>query len=97
MQKPLTVVVVLEAKVEKTSALKQALINVIKPSRAEKTCLEYRLHQDPKNSAKFILYEKWESVAAHQEQFKKPYILELANKIGNVLAKPYEVHFTEEL
>lgn len=92
-----TVIAILEAKPEKEAELKQALINVIEPSRSEKTCIEYRLHQSTKNKNEFILYENWKSQEAHQEQFKKPYILDLVNKIENILAKPYEVYFANEL
>lgn len=97
MEKAYTIVVILEAKPGNEIALKQALVKVIKPSRAEKTCLEYRLHQDHNNPAQFILYENWESKDAHQEQFKKLYIIELMNQIGDLLAKPYQAYFAKEL
>ncbi len=92
-----TVVVVLEAMSGKADELKQALNSVISPSRAEKTCLEYRLHQDSNNPNVFILYENWESKEAHQAQFTKPYIIELINKIEAILAKPFQVYFAQEL
>jgi quinol monooxygenase YgiN len=97
MTKAHTVIVILEAKSGKEATLKQALINVIKPSRAEKTCLDYRLHQDHNNPAQFILYENWKNKEAHQEQFNKPYIIELINQITDLLAKPYQAYFAEEL
>ncbi len=95
--KPHTVVVVLEAKPGKESQLKQALVDVIEPSRAENTCLEYRLHQDITNPAQFVLYENWENQQKHQQQFTKPYVTTLANKLENLLAKPYQAIFAEEI
>lgn len=92
-----SVVVILEAKLGKEAELKQALVSVIKPSRAEKTCIEYRLHQDTSNPAQFILYENWESKEAHQLQFTKPYILEFVDQIGDLLAKPYQAYFANEI
>lgn len=92
-----TVIVILEAKPGKEAEIKQALQNVIEPSRAEKACLEYRLHQDKNNPAQFILFENWQSKEDHLEQFNKPYIQELAIKIENLLAKPYQAFFAEEL
>jgi quinol monooxygenase YgiN len=56
MTKTHTVVVILEAKPGKETELKNALVNVIQPSRSEKTCLEYRVHQENNNPAQFILY-----------------------------------------
>jgi hypothetical protein len=51
MKKAHTVMVVVEAKPEKIEELKQVLLSVIAPSRAESSCLEYRLHQDKNNPA----------------------------------------------
>ncbi len=45
MQKPHTVIVILEAKEGKENELQSALEGVLKPRRAEKTCLECRLHR----------------------------------------------------
>ena len=92
-----TVVVILEAKPGKDTELKQALMQVILPSRAEKSCLEYRLHQDSENPNQFILYENWESKEEHQAQFNKPYIIELGNQISELLAKPFQVYFAQEI
>lgn len=97
MTKPFTVMVVLEAKPGKEVEMKNALLELVEPSRHEKTCLEYRLHQDVNNSGKFFLYENWESAAAHQAHFLKPYILDFADKLGDWLAKPYEAILAEEL
>lgn len=40
---------------------------VVGPSRKEKTCLEYRLHQTLDKPSEFILYEHWENKAAHED------------------------------
>ena len=92
-----TVVAIIEGQPGKESELKQLLMDVIEPSRAEGTCLEYRLHQDLNNPAQFIFYENWMSKEAHQQQFQKPYIIALAQKLDGLLAKPYQVIFAEEI
>lgn len=97
MIKPYTVIVIIEAKPGREHELKQALTNVIEPSRSEKTCLNYLLHQDLDNPAQFVLYENWESKEAHQKQFEKPYINALVNQLEGLLAKPYQAFFTQEL
>lgn len=81
MTKQYVVVVTLEAKMGQELALKQLLTSVVEPSRNEVTCLEYRLHQDLGCPGRFILYENWVSREAHQQQFQKPYIIALAEKI----------------
>lgn len=85
-----TVLAILEAKPGKETILKNHLINIAKLSRAETTCLEYRLHQDHANPAQFILYETWKSQAEHQQQFSKSYIIEFVAQLGDLLAKPYQ-------
>jgi quinol monooxygenase YgiN len=45
----------------------------------------------------FVLYEAWTSKEAHAQQFTKPYILELGNKLGDLLAQPYQVMFVNEI
>ena len=97
MDKKHTVVVILEAKEAKAAELRAALEAVIAPSRAEPTCIEYRLHQAQDNPAQFVLYENWVSKEKHQEQFEKPYILELGAKLESLLSKPYQVVFAEEI
>jgi quinol monooxygenase YgiN len=86
-----TVVVVLEARRGKEDALKAALIKVRDLSLQESGCLAYHVHRSLNNSAQFILYENWESKAAHSKQFQKPYIMELENKLELLLAKPYQL------
>ena len=90
MDNAYVVVVMLEAKAGKEEDLKQALVKVAQESRKETSCIDYRLHQDQNNSAKFVLYEKWQSADLHQKQFAKPYIEEFANLAEELLAKPYE-------
>ena len=92
-----TVVVILEAKQGKENELESDLAFVMKPSRAEESNLEYRLHKSVENPAQFVLYENWISKEAHQKQFTKPYILELGDKIEPLLEKPYQVIFAEEI
>ena len=97
MQKAHTVVCVLEAKSGKENDLKQILLSVAEKSRQEATNREYRLHQDKANPAQFVLYENWESAEKHALQFEKTYIKELVGQLENLLAKPYQVIFAEEL
>lgn len=97
VSKPHTVIVILEAKEGYEQELKSVLENVIEPSRSENCCLEYRLHKSKNKPNLFVLYENWISEEKHQEQFKKPYILELSGKLEKLLAKPYQAIFAHEL
>ncbi len=97
MDKPHTVIAVLEAKPEKAQELETALNTVVAKSRDETTCLEYRLHKSIENPSQFILYENWVNQEKHQQQFTKPYIIELSKKLADLLAKPHQVFMGSEI
>lgn len=66
----LTVVAKLVAKQESVADVKSALIKLVEPTKCEKGCIDYVLHQDHANPAVFIFYENWESqecLAKHKE------------------------------
>ena len=46
---------------------------------------------------KFVLYEIWESQEKHALQLEKSYIEELGGKLKNLLAKPYDIYYGEEI
>ncbi|MCQ9285051.1 antibiotic biosynthesis monooxygenase [Priestia aryabhattai] len=61
---------ILQAKPGKEEELRSELVKVIKPSREEKGCIQYTLHQDTDKAGTFVFYEKWKSqkdVEAHIE------------------------------
>lgn len=97
MSKAFTVVAILEAKPGKEIELKQELIKLIAPSRAEQACLEYRMHQDINNPAKFFFYENWVNHDGHQQHFQTSHIMTLIDKLDDLLAKPFETIFAEEI
>ena len=97
MSKSHTIIAILEAKKGKEQELKQALIEVIAPSRNESTCLEFRLHQAKNNPQQFVIYENWQSQEEHAKQFEKPYIINFVKKTEALLAKPFEVIYAEEI
>ena len=97
MPKPHTVLVILEAKSGKENELESALKKAAELSRLEKINIEYRLLKNTENPQQFILYENWENKEKHQQQFEKPYIKKLASKLNELLARPYQAYFGEEI
>ncbi len=59
--KQLTITASILAKPEKRETVRQSLLNLIPPTRKEKGCLNYDLHQDNENPDRFFFYENWES------------------------------------
>ncbi|AJY77965.1 monooxygenase [Paenibacillus beijingensis] len=66
----ISITAILQAKPGKEQLLRQELLKVVTPSRAEKGCLNYILHQSVENEAIFVFYETWkdeESINLHIE------------------------------
>jgi len=57
----LTIVANIIAKADKIDLVKAELEKLIPVTRAEVGCLQYDLHQDNENPARFMFYENWES------------------------------------
>ena len=94
---PYSVIVFLEAKEDQVETLKASLLSIAEKSRKESTNIEYRVHQDATDPAKFALYETWQSKSLHAKQFEKSYILEFVEQAPTMLAKPFQGLFGSEL
>ncbi len=70
----LTIVAKILAKADKRELVKAELIKLIKPTLAEKGCINYDLHQDLENKNLFLFYENWESRDLWQDHMKNPHI-----------------------
>ena len=57
----LSIIARITAKEEKRDLVKSELLKLIEPTRAEKGCINYDLHQDNENKKHFVFYENWES------------------------------------
>jgi quinol monooxygenase YgiN len=97
MEKPFIVTVILDAKPGKEGDLKKALMTLIEPSREEPRCLEYHLHGDINNKARFLVYAKWASEEAHDEELQKPLVVRVLKKLDDLLAHPMQAIFLHEI
>lgn len=57
----LTIVAHIHANPERVDLVKTELERLIPITRAEEGCIQYDLHQDNENPARFLFYENWES------------------------------------
>jgi quinol monooxygenase YgiN len=60
-----SLVVTFKAKTGQANALKTALTTMVKASQQETGCLQYDLHESIATPGVFLIYETWESKAAH--------------------------------
>ncbi|MYM35659.1 antibiotic biosynthesis monooxygenase [Duganella sp. FT94W] len=80
--KELIIVATITAKEGYEVLVREALQQVVPPSRAEAGCIRYDLHIDLGNHASFIMLEAWCDEAALAEHEATPHFQQLVNRIG---------------
>ena len=75
MNKSLTIVARIESRVDRIQLVKSELIKLIEPTRKEKGCIQYDLHQDHDNPAVFLFYENWESRELWQKHMSNDHLV----------------------
>lgn len=88
--KPFTLVVLLTAKEGKEADLEAALKVSIAETLKEKGCLRYELNRDTTKPDRYMMYERWKSVAAIEAHMKTPYVMGLLGKLPDLIAGPPE-------
>ncbi len=97
MLKPtVKVVAFFKARPEKIDALRQVLSSFIEPTRKEKGCLLYELHQNSSDPTDFAFIEEWESHETLDRHLTTPHIQSALPHLGElIIGKPdirqYEV------
>jgi quinol monooxygenase YgiN len=72
----LTIVCLLRPKPEQADTLRDTLLALVTPTRAEAGCLTYDLYEDAGGS--FVLFENWRSEAALQNRQQQPAVRALS-------------------
>ncbi len=87
MSEMLIVCARVEAKKDKIDFVKSEAVKLVKPTRKEKGCVQYILHQDIERPEIFIFFEKWEDDAACELHMKKSHALEFVTAINKFVTK----------
>jgi quinol monooxygenase YgiN len=82
-----------KAKPGQEGAVKEALMEMVEPTRKEKGCLAYNLHQSKSDKAQFIFYEQWASQAALDAHMKSPHMKALGDKLKDKTEKVDIVYY----
>ncbi|MGP1397596.1 MAG: putative quinol monooxygenase [Inquilinaceae bacterium] len=69
----LTVVANIHAKPGREATVRTELEKLVSPTRAERGCLQYDLHQDHSAPTHFMFYETWESRELWQAHMNAPH------------------------
>jgi quinol monooxygenase YgiN len=95
MDKKITVVAQIRAKEGMEETVKQELVALVGPTRSEKGCIKYELHQSVENKALFMFYEKWESKKDLDEHMQMPHMKAHLKKAGDLFAEPPKITLWE--
>lgn len=86
--KPFTLVVVLKVKDGGGAKFEAAVAKATRETRKEKGNRAYDLHRAPKGTTDYILYERWQDLAALEGHLKAPHFTTLLAEIGDLLDGP---------
>ncbi len=94
--KPIIMTVTFQARPGKEAELKEALTEVLTPTRQEEGCLFYDLHVAADDPSKFLFHESWASAAHHAAHDRTPHIQRLRSRIKE-LALPAVKNWWEKI
>jgi quinol monooxygenase YgiN len=84
------------ARAGKENLLRNALVGMLMPTRAEQGCRLYQLYES-NNRGLFYFYEEWESQAALDRHIESPHFKQLAHAIRDFLEGAFEVNILDSL
>ena len=85
MSDKLTIIAKIEAKPESLDVVKSAVFKLIEPTRKEKGCIQYDLHQDNQQPEVFIFVENWEGQALWEAHMQSTHLLDFIKDTEGLL------------
>jgi quinol monooxygenase YgiN len=77
MTTPVIITAHFQAKPGWQSRLREELLRLIAPTRAEAGCILYDLHESPDDPSQFLFYEVWRSQPELDAHFQTPHLQRL--------------------
>ncbi len=96
-KKRVTVVARAVAREGMDEQLRAELLALVAPSRAERGCINYDLHQSIDDPRQFMFYENWESREILDAHLEMPYLDAFDERTKEMLAEPVEITLWEIL
>jgi quinol monooxygenase YgiN len=84
----LSVVAEIHARPGKEDALREALLGLIVPTRAEEGCVQYDLHESTDTPGQFVFYENWTSREHLDRHLASPHLEAMKARFDELLAGP---------
>ena len=86
-----TVIARIKAKTGEVQRVKEELLKLLAPTRAENGCINFDMHQGATDQSQFLFHENWTSKAALEAHFETPHIKNWLRVAEGLLAEPLEV------
>ncbi|MGH7451858.1 MAG: putative quinol monooxygenase [bacterium] len=93
--KKVTVLARVKAKAGMEEQVKRECLALVAPSRKEKGCLRYDLHQSTDDPALFVFCEHWMSREDLEKHLEMPHALAFDKRTDGMLAEPEEITLLE--
>lgn len=97
MNGKVTVIANIRAKPDMEHEVKKALLGLRGPTRAEKGCINYDLHQSPDDPALFLFHENWASKSDLDAHSQSPHLQAWRKRAVDLLAEPTRVTLWSEI
>jgi len=95
--KKVTVVARVKVKKGMEEKVKQELMSLVGPTRSEKGCISYDLHQSAEDKSRFMFYENWVSKKDLDQHLAMPYMKSHMEKARETLDGPAEITLWEKI
>jgi len=87
----ITVMARIKAKKGTEKKVKEELLSLVGPTRSEKGCINYDLHQSADDSGFFMLYENWKDMKSLDKHLETPYVKAFMEKTKKSLVGPVQI------
>ena len=91
------VAVHLKAKSGNAEELRQRLLGMLTPTRAEDGCISYELHQVEGSPDEFFFFERWASTEAHHKHFETAHLQDLLAIMPKLVAQPVAAYHLKQI
>jgi quinol monooxygenase YgiN len=91
------VIATIRAKDGRKEEVKQELMGLVGPTRAEKGCLTYQLHQSLEDNSLFMFYEQWASRKDLDEHMHMPHMKAHLLRARELFAEPPKITLWEAI
>ena len=91
MNDKLTVIAHIRAKAGHEARVREVLLGLIAPTRAEAGCINYDLHVSQDDPRQFVFYENWASESHLEAHANSPHLRAFRNLANEILDNAVEV------